>query len=166
VWWQPLLIGFFAGAILFGRAYRGDRGRYTARAQESGEHFEQRLFFDWLKRHSHPAAQHTFAIPNGAIGANREKRKFFSQEGVRKGVPDIMIAWPRPHPTIPGAFEKPGGFIEAKYGENTTSPEQDEWLQKLILAGYECYVCYSFLELKKAFTDYVYGDGSLALEVE
>jgi VRR-NUC domain len=145
--------------MVFGKAYRGERGRYSERAQSSGEHFQQRLFFDWLRYVDHPAAKLTTAIPNGAIGADREKRKFFAQEGVQKGFPDILCAWPKPHPTIPDVFIAPGAVFEAKWGENETSPEQKMWLKRLAEAGWNCYVCYSFRALKTAFNDHVYGDG-------
>ncbi len=75
-----------------------------------------------------------FAIPNGGqrnvITAVRLKA-----EGVKSGVPDIML------PVACGKFH--GLFIEMKVGKNKLSENQMLWSEQLIIAGYLVQVCYS-----------------------
>jgi hypothetical protein len=55
-------------------------------------------------------------------------------EGVRPGVPDLLLAWPA------GGFA--GLWIEMKSGEGETSPEQADWVMRLRAAGYRAEVAF------------------------
>ncbi|MBN1535965.1 MAG: VRR-NUC domain-containing protein, partial [Anaerolineales bacterium] len=48
-----------------------------------------------------------------------------------------------------------GLFIEMKAGKNRTTKNQNEWIQRLLGAGYLVIVCYSFEEAKKEILDYL-----------
>lgn len=112
-----------------------------------GEHIEQSKFFAAIAQINHPAAKLTFAIPNGAVGPQREKQLHFWREGVRSGVPDAFISYPS------GKYH--GAYIEFKFGDNKPSETQYKWLYSLSDAGYKCGVCYSAEVALQFFLDYL-----------
>ncbi len=92
-----------------------------------------------------------FAIPNGMwVNGGRNKFAYLKKrtaEGVKKGVPDLFIALPNKH------FA--GLFIEMKYGKNTLSEEQAEWLRILTKQGYKAVCCYGYKEAIKEIENYI-----------
>lgn len=127
---------------------------------QSSEHNEQSLLFQWAKLNEkkYPALNMMFSVPNGGklpytkTGRGKiwsPQRLSLVQEGLKKGVPDIFIAWPTKlyH----------GFFIEMKYGKNTTSEEQKMWITKLESAGYAVAICWSFEEARDKVIDYING---------
>ena len=112
---------------------------------------QQKLLFQWLKW-AHPRAYElAFHVPNGgkrnAITAAKLKA-----EGVKAGVPDIMIALPN--------REFAGLFIEfkaAKPHSAAVSVHQKAWLQNLNTAGYLAVVCRGMDEAKTAIDGYLAG---------
>lgn len=78
-----------------------------------------------------------FAIPNGG-SRNKLEAANLKRQGVKAGVPDLFV------PVARRGFH--GLFIEMKYGRNKTTPEQDEWLEKLNREGYLAKVCYGYAE--------------------
>lgn len=94
------------------------------------EHSEQCAFVEWLKWNHIPH----YAIPNGGSRSRIEAARL-KAEGVSAGVPDLCI------PVARGKAH--GMYIEMKYGKNTTTAEQKEWISYLVMAGYACAVCYS-----------------------
>lgn len=109
------------------------------------EHQEQVNFVNWME-YNHPEHR-LFAIPNG------EKRsisvaKRLKAEGVRKGVPDLMI--PSLHL-----------FIEMKKIKgSSTSKEQKEWIKHLIECGYTAVICKGADEVKQVITKILTGQSS------
>lgn len=113
-------------------------------------------WFDYqFKRHK----DMLFAIPNGEI---RDKKTVYRKGvahtfsptgnklklmGVRKGIPDLMLAVP-----MRGYH---GMFIEMKFGKGTTSPEQKEKIQQLTNNGYFCTVCNDVLVFKNLICNYL-----------
>lgn len=95
------------------------------------EHAEQVHFVQWMEK-NHPGVR-LFAIPNGGFrhAATATKLK---DEGVRPGVPDIMI--PALHLFIEMKREK-GGRLSA---------EQKDWIAYLKECGYQVEVCAGSLE--------------------
>lgn len=90
-----------------------------------------------------------FAIPNGGYRNARESRKF-KEEGVRAGIPDLMLAVPC------GPFH--GLFIEMKRVKGgRVSDEQKEMLVVLHKLGYCCKLCKGFAEAQKAIMEYLGG---------
>jgi hypothetical protein len=96
------------------------------------EYYESVAFWDWAQTQE-LTREHLFAIPNGGsrniIEAARMKR-----QGVRKGVSDYFL--PCPFNSDSGGYI-PGLWIEMKKKKHgVTSPEQKEWLNKMLKFGY------------------------------
>lgn len=96
-----------------------------------------------------------FAIPNG--GSRRKLTGRVSlealrmrREGVRAGVPDLMLAIPS------GSWH--GLYIEMKRRERSASrvsPEQKDWLERLRRRGYRAEVCYGADEAISLIREYL-----------
>jgi hypothetical protein len=73
--------------------------------------------------------------------------------GYRSGTPDLIIFEPR------GKFH--GLFIELKWGDNTTSEEQNKFIQDALDRGYATAVCWTYEEATKTLDNYlnIGGDG-------
>ena len=87
-----------------------------------------------------------FAIPNGgartpATGA------MLKREGVRKGVPDLLLAVPRK--------TYHGMFIELKAGKNKETVEQKAFLDFAEKQGYIACVSNSWEDTRKKIEDYL-----------
>lgn len=76
-----------------------------------------------------------FATPNGG-NRNAATGAMLKREGVRRGIPDLMLSVPNKH--------YHGLFIEMKVGSNKPSKEQREVMQHLINKGYATAVCYDW----------------------
>ena len=71
------------------------------------------------------------------------------KEGVKAGVPDIVLPVPR------GAYH--GLYIELKVGRNKTSLKQKEWISMLKEQGYFVEVCYGWIAAKEVIENYLKG---------
>lgn len=142
-------------------------------AKES-EHSHQAALIQWcaLNRQNEPRLDLLFAVPNGGernvIVAGKMKA-----EGVKTGVPDLML--PVPAPTqfaVPTSVWYHGLFIEMKkpaarlkrapahvWDTGGVSTEQVKWLNALTAQGYKCVVCYSWLEAAEQIKLYLTGTG-------
>lgn len=108
------------------------------------EHDEQYKLFSWTR--NRPKLRWMFAIPNGGQ-RNKIVAARLKQEGVKKGVPDLMI----PLPT--DKFH--GLFIEMKYGKNKLTLEQKQFFDFATQQGYCCKVAYSADEAMKIIDKYL-----------
>lgn len=113
------------------------------------EHNEQSAYFDWLQIMSnrHEQLNWIFAVPNGGkrhIGTAKKLKK----EGVKSGVPDIFIPIP--------SDGYHGLWIEMKYGKNTLSSNQIDWMNYLISAGYRHVTCWSADEAINITKEYLH----------
>jgi hypothetical protein len=113
------------------------------------EHAEQVAIFEWAKLNmvKYPQLENLFAIPNGG---QREHRTgtMLKREGVRAGVPDMMLAYPC------GNYH--GLFIELKRRDGgKVSPTQADWINRLNKAGYLAIVAYGAKEAVKVIVDYL-----------
>jgi VRR-NUC domain len=108
---------------------------------------EQIKLFHWAdvaERHT-PALKLLFSIANEG---GRLKNLHYA--GVKRGVPDIFLAWPR----TPYA----GLFIELKRLKGgKVAPEQYSWLGALNAAGYATRVAYGADEARTIIVDYLQG---------
>ena len=125
-------------------------------AKSGSEHGHQSAFFLALLRWNRSVHECTFAIPNGgARGDDQRSAQIrggnLKKEGVKRGVPDIMVAWP----TINRPKWYAGLFIEMKIVKGgITSDFQDEWHERLTLRGYKVVVCYNYQEALNAVARY------------
>ena len=126
--------------------YGAGGGRVTVYA--SSEHDEQVALFEWAALHQgrYPELGLLFAIPNGG---KRDKlvAMQLQREGVKPGVPDLCLP-------VPSAGWH-GLFIELKWGRNTTTDKQNEWLERLTEQGYLAVVCYGWQEAVDVIKDYL-----------
>ena len=115
----------------------------------TAEHVEQVRFVNWAKKRSlfDPVYSMLFAIPNGGKRSLRVGAKL-KLEGVRAGVPDLML------PVARGGYH--GLFIEMKRTEGGgLSKEQKQWKEKLMAQGYQFVMARGAEAAKKAITEYV-----------
>lgn len=100
------------------------------------EHLAQVAVVTWaaLAKQEFPELGLLFAIPNGGHRNVIVARKL-KAEGVRAGVPDLML------PVARGKWH--GLFIEMKAGKNQPSAEQSALLLRLDGQGYLTAVCHS-----------------------
>jgi hypothetical protein len=114
------------------------------------EHSEQVALVAWAKDNENwiPALRNLFSIPNGG---KRKTGWWEVSEGLKKGVPDLFLAVPKP--VHKGGMA--GLFVEMKYGKNKCTPAQEDWLERLHCQGYATAVCYSFEEARDTILDYL-----------
>ena len=113
---------------------------------------EQQAVMSWSEWAANrmPEAGLLFHIPNGgartAVTGARMKA-----EGVKKGVPDLML------PVARGGYH--GLFIEMKRRQGgRVSPEQAGWLRNLEVMGYYTAVCFGADDAIKVIDDYLRGN--------
>jgi len=129
-----------------------------ARRNKQLEHAEQRAYFDQINqaiRAGLPDADMIFAVPNGTAAGQAVGRRMV-QEGVRRGVPDIVVAAVRYN--VYAAKDWPGLFIEMKkvagVPSDTTTDQQD-WHERLRDRGYKVCVCFGWREATAVTADYL-----------
>lgn len=109
------------------------------------EHDEQVTFFEYLELQYRNIV--AFAIPNAGRRSRKTGHKM-KKEGLRKGVPDIMVA------EKCGIYG--GLFIEMKRQKGgTTSSEQHAMIAKLRDKGYFCVIARGFDEAVKHLNYYL-----------
>lgn len=126
-----------------------------ARAAVPTEHQEQTKLFQWceLAKAKYPALSLLFAIPNaggykGGYGSNVRLVMRAKREGVRKGVPDLML------PVALGGYH--GLFVELKRVEGgAISSEQTAWHVELREQGYRVEVCKGWDSARDVLVQYL-----------
>ena len=113
-----------------------------------GEALEQSIIFAWasMQENVYPELKLMFAIPNGGY-RNKLEAKNLKLQGVKSGVPDIFLSYPK------DKFH--GLYIELKHGKNKTSENQNKWLTELNKAGYKAVVAYEAEEAIKTIKEYL-----------
>ena len=109
------------------------------------EHDIQVAYFDWLRVTAPDVWEYTFAIPNGGL-RNIVTAANLKKEGVKAGVPDIMIA------VAQKGFC--GMFIETKKPTGRLTTKQKSWIDRLKRGGYKVEVCYGLQDMMEATEDY------------
>lgn len=112
------------------------------------EHQEQATFIRIvnMQKWKYPGLDMLFSIPNGGQRHIAVAIKL-KAEGVRAGVPDLMLAVAR------GGYH--GMFIEMKSGYNKPTVAQACWLERAAKEGYHCVVCYNAVEAWDAVKKYI-----------
>lgn len=111
-----------------------------------GEATEQIKLFNACK--FIPECKFLFAVPNGGT-RNYLEAVNLKRQGVRAGVPDIMLAYPNK--------KYHGLFIEMKYGKNKPTDNQKIWIEHLNDVGYLAVVCYKAEEAFETIQEYLKG---------
>ncbi len=121
-------------------------GRKWIYLKELKESEHQKAIFQWAKLHP-ICKDYLFAIPNGGTRNIREAVNMRSQ-GVRKGVSDMMLAYPTPTAA--------GLWIELKRNRKSlVTTEQKSWLQRMKGVGYEAHLAYGYEEAIKIMEEYL-----------
>lgn len=112
----------------------------------ANEHEHQAMLIKWFDLRYMCHRGRLFAIPNGGqrhvLVASKLKA-----EGVRRGVPDLMLPIPM------NGYH--GLFIEMKKEKGRTTEEQESWLEYLNEQGYLAIVCRGFDEAKIMIINYL-----------
>ncbi len=109
---------------------------------------EQITLFEWaiLQECKYPELELLHHIPNGGKRAKTTAIRL-KMEGVKPGVPDVMLPVPR------GIYH--GLYIELKAGKNKTTEKQDKWLSNLKQQGYYTAVCYGWESASEVLLKYL-----------
>lgn len=113
------------------------------------ESAEQIALLRWASLTSHNGRKIgslLFAIPNEGSRSPQHGARMKAQ-GLRSGVPDLMLAWP--------TDSSPGLFIEMKSKKGRISENQEKWIGRLQAAGYQVAVCYGADEAIKTIERYL-----------
>ena len=114
------------------------------------ESAEQKQLIEWWHFFCQTKGIHEkclFAVPNGGYRNARESHRL-KEEGVRAGIPDLMLAVPC------GAFH--GLFVELKRLKGgRVSDNQKEMLVVFHRLGYCVKLCKGFAEAQQAITEYL-----------
>lgn len=115
------------------------------------EHEAQCVVIQWAawNQQARPELKNLFAIPNGGHRHIATAVKL-RNEGVRPGVPDLFLAWPK------GNFS--GLFIELKVKGGRLSSLQKDWIKRLSTAGYRAEVCFGPDEVIDIISGYLSDD--------
>ena len=113
---------------------------------------EQIALFNWaaMMNYKYPELRYMYHVPNGGYRNKAEAGRFKAQ-GVKSGVPDIVL------PAARGQYH--GLYIELKRTEGgKLSADQRDWLEFLTEQGYYAAVCRGWEEAKDAIEGYLQRD--------
>lgn len=118
--------------------------------RNSLESKHQKALIEWIG-HNPKLSRFLIHIPNGG---SRNKIEAFNLKlsGVRKGVPDLLLALPK------NGYS--GLWIELKAPKNSDvkprlSKEQEEYLELLNSVGYKAVVCWGWIEARDCIVEYI-----------
>ena len=111
------------------------------------EHYDQVRVFWHFEQHHPDIYVRLMATPNGGW-RGKKAGGYMTAEGQKKGYPDMSLDAPR------GIYH--GMRIELKYGQNSLSCEQKEYLNLLRSEGYHCVYCVGWMEAVEAIMAYWY----------
>lgn len=94
----------------------------------------------------YPELRWLFHVPNGG-SRNRAEAVKFKQMGVKAGVSDLCLPYPK------GSYC--GLFVEMKFGNNRQQDTQKEFLADMAAAGHFVVTCYSAEEAIKVIEEYL-----------
>jgi hypothetical protein len=124
------------------------------------EHHEQAALFQWAEynKNTYPELGLLYATPNGAFLNSKTDRRGhryspeaakLKAEGLKPGVPDICL------PVARSVFH--GLYIELKFGDNTASPQQRNWIEALREQGYRALVVTGWEAAASVIVNYLQG---------
>lgn len=109
----------------------------------------QKMLFQWAKlsEAKYPQLKLLYASMNGVRLTSALAGKRAKEQGLKRGIPDIMLPYPNKlyH----------GLFIELKSEKGRISKDQKIWIKQLNEAGYLAMVCYGFDKAKQLIIAYL-----------
>ena len=135
---------------------RSARPRAPRAPRRHEEHDQQCMLIKWCAtfEHKYPALRNIFAIPNAGVAGGARRGGWLRAEGVKAGVPDLLLAWPM-NGNNNRLFSMAGLWIEMKTATGRVSPEQKEWHEQLRRSGYAVAVCRSAEEAIETISKYL-----------
>lgn len=118
--------------------------KYAMRSEDT-EQINVVSWANWNANH-YPELRWLFHVPNGG-SRNKQEAVKFKQMGVKAGVSDLCLPYPK------GIYC--GLFIEMKYGNNRQQDTQKEFLADMAAAGHFAATCYSAEEAIKVIEEYL-----------
>lgn len=116
----------------------------------------QASFFEWVdeNKERYPVLDLFYAIPNGS---NKSKvlRWVMKLTGLRSGVPDVHLPYPRAYVGVTGTIFYAGLWIEFKRPGERPSSNQKVWILKLKNAKHRVEVCTSWHDAANVVIDYL-----------
>lgn len=118
--------------------------RYAMRSEDT----EQINVVSWANwnMNRYPELRWLFHVPNGG-SRNKQEAVKFKQMGVKAGVSDLCLPYPK------GSYC--GLFVEMKFGNNRQQDTQKEFLADMAAAGHFVATCYSAEEAIKVIEEYL-----------
>lgn len=95
----------------------------------------------------YPELKWLFHVPNGGGSRNKQEAVKLKQMGVKAGVSDLELPYPK------GSYC--GLFIEMKFGDNRQQKTQKEFLADMAAAGHFVVTCYSAEEAIRVIEEYL-----------
>lgn len=124
------------------------RKRMNMRYAKRSEDTEQINVVSWANWNvnRYPELRWLFHVPNGG-SRNKQEAVKFKQMGVKAGVSDLCLPYPK------GSYC--GLFVEMKFGNNRQQDTQKEFLADMAAAGHFVATCYSAEEAIKVIEEYL-----------
>ena len=118
--------------------------KYAMRSEDT----EQINVVQWAEWNAgkYPELKWLHHVPNGG-SRNKQEAVKFKQMGVKAGVSDLCLPYPK------GIYC--GLYIEMKYGNNRQQPTQKEFLADMAEIGHFVATCYSTEEAISVITEYL-----------
>lgn len=120
----------------------------TTPTEKLTERQQQQRVVKWAQEHEaeFPELKLLYHVPNERR-CTPQQGKQLKLMGVRSGVPDLCL------PVARAGFH--GLFIEMKTQGGKVSENQRYWVENLTAQGYECYVCYSWMDAVEVLQAYL-----------
>lgn len=127
-------------------------------AANGSEHSNQVALFQWsaLETKNYPQLKWLYAVPNGFFASSGQKGKM-KAEGLRDGVPDIMLPYPMYGKSYAGLYIEMKREIYRKRKDGGLSEDQIKWLAYLNEVGYKAVICYGWEEARDTILEYLNG---------
>ena len=118
--------------------------KYAMRSEDT----EQIAVIQWSQYNvnRYPELKWLHHCPNGG-SRNRSEAVKFKQMGVKAGVSDLHLPYPK------GIYC--GLYVEMKFGDNKQQDTQKEFLADMAAAGHFVATCYSAMEAIEVIKDYI-----------
>ena len=117
-------------------------------AQKLTERQQQQRLVKWCAEHEAdlPELKLLYHVPNERKCSPQQGRQL-KLIGVKSGIPDLCL------PVARAGFH--GLFIEMKTQGGRVSENQRYWIENLTAQGYECHVCYSWVDAVEVLQAYL-----------